>query len=93
MKLLCVLKIVKCGVLSDLVWRVSLQNLEINYLWSVHVAVRQCAKLLKITLFHSFFCMFCNAANTSKSQNTSHIKETVLENLDFFLDNFGFFPR
>ena len=40
----------------------------------------QYAKLLKITLFHRFFCMFSNAANTSKSQNISHIKETVLEN-------------
>ena len=45
-------------------------------MWAVHVAVRQCAKLLKITLSQVFF-MFCN---TSKSQIVSHIKDTVLQN-------------
>ena len=38
---------------------------KISHMWAVHVAVRQCAKLLKITL-SQVFCMFCN---TSKSQN------------------------
>ena len=47
---------------------------------SCHVAVHQYVKLLKITLTHRFFCVFSNAANTSKSQKISHIKETVLEN-------------
>ena len=37
-------------------------------------------KITKNNTLSQVFCMFCNAANTSKSQNISHIKETVLEN-------------
>ena len=37
-------------------------------------------KITKNNTLSQFFYMFCNAANTSKSQNVSHIKETVLEN-------------
>ena len=79
MKLLCVLKIIKCGVLSDSLWIVSLQNLEINHLWAVHVSVHQCAKLLKITLFHRFFVCFVMQLILFNLK-TYHIKETVLEN-------------
>ena len=37
-------------------------------------------KITKNNTLSQVFCMFCNAGNTSESQNISHIKETVLEN-------------
>ena len=69
MKLLCMLKIIKCGVLSDSVWIVSLQKLEINHLGAVHVTSPSVCKITKNNTLSQVFCMFCNAAHTSKSQN------------------------
>ena len=43
--------------------------------WSLSVC-----KITKNNSLSQIFCMFSNTANTSKSQNISHIKETLLEN-------------